>query len=168
MNSRTTLSFLILALFMNIGCKKETTPLPEAPTNDQFIGNFTMDIEHQFGIITQYDSVGNIIYMGNDTLNLKNQNMAITQQGQTDTLTISNIIKGFYSNNNIEVQGLISNDTINLIYDKSDPLRMNNYVIGKIWINQDSIFMDYQWNTSDIWSAGALPERGTVMGKGSR
>ena len=133
-----------------------------------FSGIWQVEGTHISGIHTFYDSIGNEIGMGLDTTIVSTDMLLISQQGDTDTLIIDGLVKSFNANFRTIVQGTVQNDTINIHYDLSSPGTSNNYIRGQIWLQSDNIFLDYDWDTSDIWSTDGLPREGSVISSGSK
>ncbi|MFK7905482.1 MAG: hypothetical protein AB8B69_10175 [Chitinophagales bacterium] len=91
--------------------------------------------------------------------------LLITQAEDKDTLLIANLINHF-DDSRAEVKAILIDDTVRIVHDLTMGSTTNNYIKGNIWLKEDSIFLNYIWNRSDTWSSGALPEAGTVKGKG--
>lgn len=136
------------------------------PEKDRFTGNYLIESEHISQIHTFYDSVGNVIGMGLDTNIYSNEKLSITEGTTSDTMVIDGLINSFFSGNRTVAKGGLLNDSIQIVYEQSNPPLSNDFIRGKIWLTEDSIFLDYYWDKSDIWSSGAFPEKGHVKASG--
>lgn len=157
---------LVLLVFCFVSCDKVTST--SLDNKDKFIGEYQIESTHLFGIITEYDSIGNQIFQGYDTTVLTDQVISISEiSGDNDTLLINSLINSF-NHSGPEVKGKVINDTLTLLHDFSIPSTFNNYIKGDLWLEGDSIFLDYIWDRSNTWTSEALPVRGMVSGQGFR
>lgn len=167
-------TFLVVLFF---ACKKDNDDSGIIPNNDSiisnnefeaFIGLYEVQSRHISGIETFYDSIGNQIGMGIDTSFVDNELLTISQYNQTDTLLLEGLINSFFQNHRTAVKCVYSNDSLHIVHEFSVEILRNNYIRGKIWMKDDSLFLDYHWDKSDLWSSGALPEYGEVLSSGVR
>jgi len=157
----------VLIVLLLFSCTDDDPPLIEPPIQEaQFSGEFSVDIEHISWVQTKYDNVGNIISQGYDTTNLQGASLFISSNN-SDTFLLNAIINSF-DQSTISVPAIQLDDTLRLIHEFGEPRLRNDYVRGDVWLNGDSLFYSYSWDRSDIWSTGALPERGIVTAKGVR
>ena len=152
---------LLLVLF---SCKKDDSENNNQANIEKFLGNYEIENIHISGIHTFYDSTGNITFQGNDTTTVSNDLFSITMGNDNDTLLINSLINNL-NNSSTEVKGVVTGDTLKIVHDHSFAPTFNNFIKGNIWMKEDSIFLNYYWDKSDTWSAGALPVRGEVEGQ---
>ena len=161
---------LIISLFIT-SCKKE-----EIPKDDDVIiidnispyqGTYYLMTYHTTGLHPVYDSMGTMIDAEQRTDTIMYHKMIVARQYASDTLVFYHCLKSWNHLYVQDVKGVLENDTVRLDYDQTN-LSRADYVRGLAWLKNDTLYMDYQWNTSDIWTHGALPIFGTVTAKGTR
>ena len=129
-----------------------------------YLGDYSVHYNHQYGLISVFDSLGNIEYEERFT-EIVDSLLTIEYDG-TDSLVVNALPKGLYEGRT-EVQAVLQDDTLRIFFEMNDIIR-NNYVRGDIWLVGDSLFLDYRWNTSDTYNEQAPPEYGVLQGRGER
>ena len=159
------LSVLALALLLSSCTEKEDIQEKLVP----YLGTYEVSGTHIVGIVTFYDSIGNVIDMGYDTITLENEIIDISLLGETDTLMIDGLVTTHHINNGWRnsAKAVLSGTEIIFDYDNSDDYN-KDILKGSIIIEEDVIQLQYEWNTSDIYSYGAIPEFGSVEEVGTR
>ena len=152
--------FSILVLILT-SCGKDGNSI----NLDKYIGEHQLIVTHITGVHEQYDSIGNVLGLGFDTIRMKAMDINITQQENTDSLTIGGLILTHLLGCCGEVKGVVNNDTLWLTRNKNTILK-NDYVDGHIVFTTDSIHISYLWNKSDVWATSVPPTFGTVEGSG--
>lgn len=161
-------SSILFMLVFATACDKDddnTDPGPDVVAVEQFVGEYSIWNTEEIGIITFYDSIGNQIGQGIDTLEFESPLLEISFFEDTDTLLVDGLQKSWNESNLFSSKALFQNDTLHLLFDNGTSTN-NNYIRGDIWLSGDSIYLDYRWNTSDTWSTGALPVYGEVFARG--
>ncbi len=163
--------FSVFLFFFIVSCNNnedDTTVLPPNNEFEQFIGNYQIASEHISGLHPVFDSVGNVLGLTEDTTLVIDSLLTILEKDATlDTVIINGLIKSAIGNFRQEVLATFEQDSLIIHYDQSNQIS-NDYVRGKIWLEGDSLFLDYRWDRSDTWSTGATPVYGNVKGKGIR
>ncbi len=147
-------------------CKKDDEVSIEEPSLDRYIGDYMVYSTHTARYYQLYDSVGNFLGLEEQVTEKIDSVLTISRMDE-DTLKINGLIKGLYGDFRQEVKAVEENDTLNIIFEMSTATR-NNYIRGQIWLDEDSLHLDYRWNRSDTWSGYAIPEMGEVEGSGMR
>ena len=116
-----------------------------------FIGDYSIESSQTVGILLFTDPDGNVIGEGEVTETFSDDLLRISQQGNTDTLLIDGLMRDYESHARQLVQAVVVNDSLNIIYhpDPTNTLE-NDYIIGKIWLNDQAIFLAYRWDRSDL------------------
>ncbi len=131
-----------------------------------FIGEYSIVSNNHSGLHFIYDDMGGVAGYEERTEILSDSILSIMQIGNTDTVLINGLINTLSGTDyRQEVKATASGDVLNIIYEKSNQT-FNNYIRGEIWLEGDSIHLEYNWNRSDIWSTGAIPSYGDVRGRG--
>ncbi len=155
---------IIAFLFVMDSCKKDPIDPVDPPEEEvSFLGNYAIQSTHTFGLVPVYDSVGFAIDYEEST-SIITDTISISQLSNTDSLYIESLLFSWHGVK-INVKATMQNDSLNIIHDYSNSVR-NNYIRGMVWLDSDSIFLDYRWDRSDIWSVGAVPEYGKVFSRG--
>ena len=154
--------FMLTYCLLVLACNKDNEPLG----GEDFIGEFRMDITHVSGLHTYYDSEGNIIDQRFDTVQHIDQTIAFSRS-TADTFFVGPLFNSLVQSS-VETQAFLRDDTLRFHHEFGEPQLRNDYIRGNAWLEGDSLFCDYRWDKSDIWSNGALPERGTVTASGIR
>ena len=159
------LPVLAIALLISSCTKTEDIQEKRLP----YVGTYDVSGTHIIGIVTTYDSTGSVIYMGYDTIALQNEIIDISLLGDTDSLLVDGLVTSHYPSNGwrSSVKAVLSGTEIIFDYDNSDAYD-KDILKGSIMIEEDAIQLEYEWNTSDIYSYGALPVFGSVEAVGSR
>ena len=117
--------FLLLTIVI-AACEKDEiippidTPIEKTIDLSIYIGNYTLSVNHITGIHSQYDSIGNYLGMGIDTISNIPMNIEISQHNDTDSLLIKGLIATHLLNCcEKEVYGVIQNDSITLVRELS-------------------------------------------------
>ena len=168
---KQTILFCILLFFCAISCSDDEAVTPTPTTNieiEKFIGNYQITNEHISGLHSVFDSVGNFLDYTVDTTLVSDSILTILATDLTlDSVMIQGLIKSLNGNFRQEVLATMEQDTLIIHYDEGNQIS-SDYIRGKIWLEGDSLFLDYRWNQSDTWSTGAIPSYGNVKGKGIR
>jgi len=165
--------FTAVLLLCLLSC--ETNEPPKEDVFDieklqQFLGTFEYSGSQNVGIVTHYDSSGNVIFQGFTDVELTSETIEIsTYEEVQDSLTITGLITDFYPSSNFRrtVVGKVEEGRIEISFDESD-LTRKEVLTGTLEFEGDRIFVNYSWDRSDIWSYEALPEKGELVGEGSR
>jgi len=171
--SKKAFPIFLLLILVAFACKDDEPDMNidnepnDELTLEDFIGSYDIETTHISGVQTFYDSVGNQIGQGFDTTLVTNQLLVIETGNSADTLLVNGLINGFNHGTSI-VEAVLEGDVITVIYDFSEPQLRHDFIKGTLRLDGDSIILVYQWDRSDIWSYGALPERGEVRGGGIR
>ncbi len=132
-----------------------------------FVGSYSYDGTAIHGIVSFYDTVGNYLGMGYDTIQFENETLELSLLGDTDTLVVDGLLYSWnFDQDRKQVQGILENGSIQLIYDKSD-LAFNRKITGTLHIDEDALELEYVWDRSDVWS-GVPPVKGFITGNGMR
>ncbi len=158
---------IILALFVLIGlaCNSDDSGTEFSKINS-FLGDYSILSEHITGIHTEYDSIGNIIFQGYDTITVSNNFFSIVEGSNQDTVILNQCLNDF-NHESITVKAVLSGDELSLVHEFSD-IQHNDYLRGTVRVVGDSIFMDYYWDRSNVWANYAPPTRGSVLAQGVR
>lgn len=149
---------LIFALCLFTQCDEDE------PETSNFVGTYDISFTHISGLQDSYDSVGNQLGFIIDTTFLENIEIEISELG-FDSLTVSGLLTGWNNNPFDDLSFFISDNPLVIDFDEST-LTRNNYIRGEINLIADSLFIDYRWDRSDIWSTGATPVYGEYSGTG--
>lgn len=132
-----------------------------------FVGSYSYDGTAIHGIVSFYDTIGNYLGMGYDTIQFENETLELSLQGDTDTLVVSGLLYSWnFNQDRKQAQGVLQNGSIQLIYDESD-LAFNRKITGTLHIDEDALQVDYVWDRSDVWS-GVPPVKGIISGNGMK
>lgn len=158
---------MTLLAILFFACKKEDDSIYTVDFED-FIGVYNVESRHISGIKTFYDSIGNQVGMGIDTVFVGSELVIISQYNKTDTLLLEGLINSFFEAQRATVKCVYGNDSLHIFHEFSVEGVRNNFIRGRVWKENDSLFLDYRWDKSDTWSSGALPEYGEVVGRGAK
>ena len=165
MKTTPLIAFSFLLLVLGTACQKENENQAQL---DRFIGNYEITSTQVGGVYIEYDSVGNEI-LEERTVTFLDPLLNIRQLGKTDTLLVDGLIKRLYAEEERqEVKAVIENDSLTILYDEGWPGFTAAHITGKIGLDLDSIHLVYIWRCGDIYSNGAIPNYGKVLGKGRK
>lgn len=139
-------------------------PNDEDPDPIDFRGTYQIQINHHY-FTTLYDSVGNVDYIGYVDEQIVDTISLIEVALIPDSLTAQSLITSSFRKETVGMKNV--NDTLFINLNESVVWK-NDILFGKIWMEQDSLKIDYNWDQSDTWSSGALPDKGEVKGGGVR
>lgn len=161
------LSSIVLVILIG-SCSTESMDgeISKSVDYSAFSGDYTMTVNHITGIHSQYDSIGNFLGFGIDSLYNVTMQIDINQYENSDSLIINGLITSHLLNCCVkEVYGKIENDSIKLLREFNQD-NNNDYVRGSIVFHDNSLTIDYRWDSSDTWSTEAFPTYGLVVGSG--
>gem|GEM_PF-2075621 len=158
------LLYLLLIVFVIASCKDDEMVINEENPFEQFIGTYEVVAQHTTGLHAVYDDMGQFIGMEerlDEVMHTIDISIAATDSVLVDGF-LNNWNHGFTSTNAIAL-----GDTLSIVKEDND-LTRNDYIRGKMWLQDNQLYMDYRWDQSDVWSPDATPEYGEVTAIGTK
>ena len=156
--------FLLAAILTIISCEKNPSEPESNPEVLKFEGNYQIKSAITDGMYEILDSLGNVIDHEYKTYT-KDDNLSITFING-DTL----IVNGFYysveGNWKIEAPAKLNvNDELDILFNYTDEWRKQE-IIGTIWLEGDSIHLEYNWDQTWETTPLPIPDKGSIRSRG--
>ena len=169
MTTMKTLPFLpILCLaFSFFNCDKSLIESKKLKKDD-YAGVYEISNLHITGLFQDWsDPRGDKTY--EDTTIIANSTLFIRKKLFSDTMLVDGLLNSHAHHFVTDVTAVFKKNKLEIVHDKNPHWDTNNDIIsGTIWLEGDSLYLDYYWDKSNWYNAGlgALPIIGIVKAKG--